>query len=156
MTIQTFSELIASVTASIAGKPLDASLERELNERYPSEGSTFREVLDACRDGMAAGWMCNRAAGGIRYGRVIKAGDSTHGFSVDVVEMNDVTGPHHGHPNGEIDMIMPLTPDAKFDGHGAGWIVYGPDSAHAPCVTEGMALILYLLPQGAIEFTKAR
>jgi hypothetical protein len=156
MTIETFSDLIASVTANIAGRPLDESLERELNERYPSQGSTFREVLDACRDGMAAGWMCNREAGGIRYGRVIKAGDATHGFSVDVVEMSDITGPHHRHPNGEIDMIMPVTPDAKFDGHGAGWIVYGPDSAHAPCVTEGKALILYLLPQGAIEFSKTR
>jgi hypothetical protein len=98
--------------------------------------------------------MCSREAGGIRFGRVIKPGPDTQGFSVDVVEMKDIKGPHHRHPNGEIDMIMPLTPTAKFDGRGAGWMVYGPDSAHSPTVSDGRALVLYLLPQGAIEFTK--
>jgi uncharacterized protein DUF4863 len=155
MSLQAFSDLIADLTGAIAGKPLDQALERELNERHPADGATFRAIFDACRAGIAAGWMCNREAGGIRYGRVIKAGDATHGFSVDVVEMSDLSGPHHRHPQGEIDMIMPLTPNAKFDGHGAGWLVYGPDSAHAPCVADGKALVLYLLPQGAIEFTKA-
>ena len=31
--------------------------------------------------------------------------------------------------------------------------VCGPDSAHYPTVSEGRALILYLLPDGRIEFT---
>jgi hypothetical protein len=98
--------------------------------------------------------MCNREAGGIRYGRVIKPGAETHGFSVDVVEMDSVVGPHHRHPNGEVDLVMPITPGAEFDGHGAGWVVYAPDTAHHPTVTKGKALVLYLLPDGAIEFTK--
>jgi hypothetical protein len=97
--------------------------------------------------------MCNRQAGTIKYGRVVKAGELTNGFSVDVVDMDSVAGPHHRHPNGEIDLIMPLTPSAKFDDHGAGWLVYGPGSAHHPTVTQGRALVLYLLPAGAIEFT---
>ncbi|MBP6368696.1 MAG: DUF4863 family protein, partial [Burkholderiales bacterium] len=42
---------------------------------------------------------------------------------------------------------------ATFDGQGAGWVVYGPGSAHSPTVAGGRALVLYLLPQGAIEFT---
>ena len=99
--------------------------------------------------------MCNREAAGIKYGRVIKPEPRTHGFSVDVVEMDNIKGPHHRHPNGEIDMIMPLTPGAKFDEHDAGWLVYGPGSAHSPTVSEGKALVLYLLPQGMIEFTKS-
>ena len=99
--------------------------------------------------------MCNREAGGIKFGRVVKPCDATHGFSVDVVEMDDIAGPHHRHPNGEIDLVMPLDRDARFDGHGAGWRVCGPDSAHVPTVTGGKALILYLLPGGAIEFTQA-
>jgi hypothetical protein len=98
--------------------------------------------------------MCNREAGGIKFGRVIKPGPDTQGFSVDVVDMQNIKGPHHRHPNGEIDMIMPLDSAAKFDGRGAGWMVYGPDSAHSPTVSDGRALVLYLLPQGAIEFTK--
>jgi hypothetical protein len=83
----------------------------------------------------------------------VKPGPSTHGFSVDVVDMADVAGPHHRHPNGEIDLVMPLDGDARFDGHRAGWVVYGPGSEHAPTVRGGRALVLYLLPQGAIDFT---
>ena len=49
---------------------------------------------------------------------------------------------------------MPMSSGAEFDGHGAGWVVYGPDSAHHPTVTNGKALVLYLLPDGAIDFTK--
>ena len=76
------------------------------------------------------------------------------GYSVDVVDMHDIKGPHHRHPNGEIDLIIPLSEGAKFDDHDAGWLVYEPQSAHYPTVTGGQALILYLLPQGAIEFTR--
>ena len=99
--------------------------------------------------------MCDREHGGIRFGRVIKPTDVTHGFSVDVVEMDNIVGPHHGHPNGEIDLVMPLTDGAKFDGQGAGWKVYGPGSAHKPTVTDGRAYVLYLLPEGAIDFKAA-
>jgi hypothetical protein len=84
----------------------------------------------------------------------VKPGALTHGFSVDVVEMNHVIGPHHRHPNGEIDLVMPLEGAARFDGHGAGWLVYEPGSAHRPTVSGGKALVLYLLPEGAIEFTR--
>jgi hypothetical protein len=154
MTPESCTAHVATITSRLEGKPLDERLQDELNEAFPAEGAAYRNVFEACRAAVAAGWMCNREAGGIRYGRVINAGPATHGFSVDVVEMEDVRGPHHRHPNGEIDMIMPLTPAAKFDGRGAGWRVYGPDSAHHPTVTEGKAYILYLLPQGAIEFTR--
>jgi hypothetical protein len=97
--------------------------------------------------------MCNRSAGGIRFGRVIKPQQQLERYSVDVVEMDSIVGPHHAHPNGEIDMIMPLDPDAKFDGRGAGWLVYPPSSRHSPTVTGGKALVLYLLPEGAIDFS---
>ena len=150
-----FTDLIATITRRIAGKPLDSKLESELNAAYPADSATFRDVFEACRAGIAAGWICNREAGGIRYGRVVKSGPATHGFSIDVVEMNNIAGPHHRHPNGEIDLVMPLEGSARFDGRGAGWLVYGPGTAHRPTVSGGKALILYLLPDGAIEFTKA-
>lgn len=154
MTPENFQSLVAAVTGAIAGKPLDASLDQELNRQFPASGDTFRTIVKACHDAVAAGWMCNREAGGIRFGRVIKPGPDTHGFSVDVVDMADVVGPHHRHPNGEIDMIMPVTPGAEFDGRGEGWLVYGPDTAHKPTVSKGRALVLYLLPGGAIEFSR--
>lgn len=92
--------------------------------------------------------------GGIRYGRVIKPDAALGGYSVDVVDMDDLAGPHHRHPQGEIDLIMPLSDQARFDGRGAGWLVYGPGTAHRPTVSAGRALVLYLLPDGAIEFTR--
>ncbi|CAB3690823.1 hypothetical protein LMG22037_02972 [Paraburkholderia phenoliruptrix] len=150
-----FQRLIADVTAQLPGRPLDAELAAWLNSTYAAHSPAFRDLVDACRAGVAEGWLCNREAGGIRYGRIFKALPDTHGFSVDVVHMKDIAGPHHVHPHGEIDLIMPLTEGATFDGHPAGWCVYGPGSAHRPTVANGEALVLYLLPQGAIEFTAA-
>ncbi len=68
--------------------------------------------------------------------------------------MDDIKGPYHGHPNGEIDMIIPETAGAKFDGRGQGWVVYEPETAHYPTVTDGKAIVLYLLPEGEIDFTR--
>ena len=155
MTPNEFVDLVAPLTGWIGERTLDETLETGLNRTFPPDSALFRSVLDACRAGIAAGWMCNREAGGIKYGRVIKPGQASHGFSVDVVEMEDIAGPHHSHPNGEIDMIMPLRGAAKFDGHASGWLVYAPGTAHRPTVAEGKALVLYLLPQGAIEFTRS-
>jgi hypothetical protein len=151
---EAFAALIGTVTKRIAGRPLDAQLEADLNTWFPPGGFEARAVFDVCRLAIRLGWMCNREAGGIKFGRVVKPTEVTHGFSVDVVDMQPLAGPHHRHPNGEIDLIMPLERDAKFDGRPAGWLVYGPGSAHSPTVTGGRALILYLLPAGAIEFTR--
>ena len=68
--------------------------------------------------------------------------------------MQDVAGPHHSHPKGEIDLIMPIEGDALFDGRPAGWLVCPPGSAHRPTVSQGRALVLYLLPDGQIQFTR--
>lgn len=155
MTPSEFTDLMASITGTIAGQPLDQTLEARLNAQFPADGEVVRSIVDACQTAIAAGWMCSREHAGIRYGRVIKPGDPTHGFSVDVVDMDNVAGGRHRHPTGEIDLIMPLSAAARFDGRGAGWLVYEPDSAHEPTVSGGRALVLYLLPQGAIEFARA-
>ena len=153
--VEDFSALIAGFAATLAGRPLDDTLAAELNRDHPAGSPTYEAIFAACQAGVAAGWMCQHEGGGIRYGRVIKPSPATHGYSVDVVEMADVVGPHHSHPNGEIDLVMPLQGDARFDGQPAGWKVYGPGSAHKPTVTGGRALVLYLLPEGAIQFTRA-
>jgi len=154
MSPQDFQRLIAGVTAQLDGRPLDATLGEWLNATWPVGSATYDALAEACRTGSADGWLCNREQGGIRFGRIIKPSPETHGFSVDVVDMKDIAGPHHVHPQGEIDLIVPLTDGATFDGHPAGWCVYGPGSAHRPTVERGQALVLYLLPQGAIEFTR--
>lgn len=154
MDIPQFQQLISRLTSEIAAAPLDASLEAHLNADHGPGSDTYEALFAACKTGVAEGWLCNREGGGIRFGRVLKATEATHGFSVDVVDMQDLAGPHHSHPNGEIDLIMPLIPGAHFDNCPAGWCVYEPGSAHHPTVTAGRALVLYLLPQGAIQFTQ--
>ncbi|MFY3702043.1 DUF4863 family protein [Achromobacter dolens] len=154
-TPERFHALMRQVTDLMAGQALDGALQQRLNQQAGPDSALYADIFAACRQGVADGWMCNREGGGIRYGRIIKPAEDLGGCSVDVVDMDDLAGPHHAHPNGEIDMIMPLTDAARFDGHGAGWLVYGPGSAHRPTVTQGRALVLYLLPGGAIEFTRA-
>jgi hypothetical protein len=149
-----FRELVAGLTARIAGQPLGPGLDAWLNRECGPESTTYQDLQAACRVGVAEGWLCEREGAGIRYGRIFKPAEDLHGFSVDVVDMNDLAGPHHSHPNGEIDLIMPIEGEAKFDGRPAGWCVYPAGSAHRPTVTHGRALVLYLLPEGAIQFTR--
>ena len=154
MQVSEFKTLVKTVTDALAGKPVDAALKGELDRLFPADGAVFKAIEQACHEAIQAGWMCDREMGGIKFGRVIKPDPDLGQYSVDVVRMKDVVGPHHSHPKGEIDMIMPITPSATFDGHGRGWFVYGPDSAHKPTVSGGDALVLYLLPEGQIQFTK--
>ena len=154
MTPEALRSQIASLAGRIAGRSLDANLDHWLNTEFAADSPTYRDLKAACEAGVAEGWLCNREGGGIRYGRIFKPSPDLHGFSVDVVDMADIAGPHHTHPNGEIDLIMPIDGDARFDGRPAGWLVCPPGSAHRPTVSQGRALVLYLLPQGAIEFTR--
>ncbi len=155
VTPEHFRAQIAALTAQVAGRALDAALDQWLNSTHGPASASFQALQAACEAGVAAGWLCNREGGGIKYGRIFRPADDLHGFSVDVVDMQDIAGPHHEHPNGEIDLVMPLaaSKDAKFDHRPAGWVVYPPGSAHSPTVRQGRALVLYLLPQGAIRFT---
>eukprot|EP01036_Dinobryon_divergens_P051456 gene51456-68861_t len=145
---EAFRALLCEFTARIAGRPLDAELDTWLNAEAGPHTPTYQQLKAACEAGVAAGWLCNREGGGIRYGRIFKPADDLHGFSVDVVDMADIAGPHHVHPHGEIDLIMPLQGEAQFDGRPAGWSVMPAGSAHRPTVSQGRALVLYLLPQG--------
>ena len=154
MTPAVFRQQIADLTRQLAGRPLDAVLDEWLNREHGATSSTYGALKAACEAGVAQGWLCDREGGGIRYGRIFKPADDLHGFSVDVVDMRDIAGPQHSHPLGEIDLIMPIEGDARFDGRPAGWLVCPPGSAHRPTVTEGRALVLYLLPQGQIHFAR--
>lgn len=149
-----FRTQLSALTARIAGRPLDAALDQWLNAECGPASATYQGLKAACQAGVADGWLCDREGGGIRYGRIFKPAPDLHGFSVDVVDMQDLAGPHHTHPNGEIDLVMPIEGDATFDSRPAGWVVYPPGSAHRPTVAQGRALVLYLLPEGQIQFTR--
>ena len=153
MSPEEFRVQIAALTAQLDGRALDAGLDAWLNHEHGPGSTTFESLAQGCRDGVAAGWLCQREGGGIRYGRIFKPAPDLHGYSVDVVDMQDMAGPHHAHPNGEIDLIVPIDGDARFDGRPAGWLVCPPGSAHRPTVSHGRALVLYLLPEGRIDFS---
>ncbi len=153
MSAEEFSTLLSGVAARLDGMPLDGAMAAFLNATYPADGPAFARLAALCAEGERDGWLMGREAGGIRFGRAIRPGGAAGRFSVDVVRMKDVKGPHHTHPNGEIGALIPLAGTPSFDAFSPGWYVYPPGSAHHPTVTGGEAYVVYLLPEGAIEFT---
>ncbi|WP_417674912.1 DUF4863 family protein [Roseibium sp.] len=153
MSKQQFLETVSTIADRIGDKPLDDALAAYLNSEFPVGGETFSALKSLCAEGEAEGWLMAREAGGIKFGRAVKPGTEARNFSVDVVRMKDVKGPHHVHTTGEIGAVMPISGAPKFDDFPEGWYVYGPGSDHHPTVTGGDAYVLYLLPDGAIEFT---
>ena len=153
MELSTFRTLVDPVIEAIAGRPLDQDLADQLNGSFPPESALFQDIEKACHSAIEAGWMCHEGSDGRRLGRVIEAAGDSKFLSIDVVDLIDIVGPHHRHPKGEVCMIMPQTDTAVFDGNPAGWCVYPPESGHRPTVSNGRALVLYLLPDGEIDFT---
>ncbi len=153
MSAEEFSMLLSGIAAQLEGVPLDDKMAAFLNAEYPAEGPDLQRLAELCAAGEAEGWLMSREAGGIKFGRAIRPGGATGEFSVDVVRMRDVKGPHHLHPNGEIGAVLPIAGTPKFDAFEAGWYVYPPGSAHHPTISGGDAYVIYLLPEGAIEFT---
>ena len=153
MTPAEFAALMQPIMRTVTGKPIDAMLAEHLNTIFPPVGDTFQRIKAACHEAIREGWMCSQGTSGRQFGRVIEPSSETGNLSVDVVDLTNIVGPHHRHPNGEVCLIMPIDAGAQLDGHGAGWCVYGPGSSHYPTVTNGRALVLYLLPDGLIEYT---
>ncbi len=153
MQISEFQNKLKPVTDFLTGRDLNEQLTEELNQHFPAGDEWFAEIEGACHEAIADGWMCANGTAGRRFGRVIEPSGETGGLSVDVVDLIDIVGPHHRHPKGEVCMVMPITQGALFDGCAGGWCVYEAGSAHHPTVTNGQALVLYLLPDGEIEFT---
>lgn len=149
-----YKQQLQEITDFVGDRPLDKNLQDQLNAHFPPSGRVVLDIISATQRGIDTGTLCKYGAEDMRYGRVIKPCVELNNCSVDVVHMTDIAGPHHKHPKGEIDLIMPISADAKFDDHRAGWLVYEPGSAHKPTVTQGEAWVLYLLPGGEIEFTK--
>ena len=154
MNQQGLQSLLKPVTDLVANSSVDQNLASILNEQFPPGGELFDSVEEACHAAIAAGWMCSQGDEGRRFGRVIEPSADTGMLSVDVVDLTNIVGPHHIHPNGEVCMIMPVSEQALFDGEGRGWCVNEPGSDHYPTVTNGEALVLYMLPDGKIIFTE--
>ena len=122
-----------------------------LDKMFPLRGSMVQDIRQEMEAAYERGEICGRGEPPVRWSRLFKGSEETHGLSADCVLMSG-PGPRHRHPNGEVDLCFRVDGDARFDGHPEGWVVYGPDTTHVPTVTDGEMFILYLLPEGAIEF----
>jgi uncharacterized protein DUF4863 len=125
-----------------------------LEAQFPIDGELIQGIAAAMRAGVADGSLCNQGEAPMQYSRILKPRENEQGFSADAVLMNGA-GPRHRHPLGEIDLCFAVDGEPTFDGQAPGWTIYGPDSVHVPTVKNGTMLILYLLPQGQLEFLKA-
>lgn len=147
---ETLLDALAPVLKVVATiDPAEPGQAARLQEALPMDGELLTRVAALVREGVQAGWICDREAGGIRFSRVLKA--DADGISIDAVHM-DQPGPGHTHPNGEIDLCFAVSGEPTFDGQPPGWTVYPPGSWHVPTVTGGVMDILYFLPGGAIQF----
>jgi hypothetical protein len=154
MNVDCFQKLLKPVTDFVSNQAVDPALAEKLNRRFPHNGKIFIAIEAACHKAISDGWMCAHGTVGRRFGRIIESSEETGWLSVDVVDLVNMVGPHHRHPTGEICMIMPVTKGAQFDGTARGWCIFEPGSDHRPTVTDGEALVLYMLPEGKIEFTE--
>jgi len=147
--IETFLPLLRAAQGLDLADPEGArlSLERRLDPSGPEASRLAGEL----RGLLAEGRVAERGAPPVRWGRVAKASAETLGFSIDVVHMSGA-GPRHRHPRGEVNFLVPLEGEPRFEGTTAGWVVLPPESTHVPAVEGGTMLIVYLLPQGEIEF----
>jgi len=140
---------------------IDAARDLDLSDP-PTAEETLKERLDPGGEAVAAlrrdllrlleaEEIANRGELPVRWSRVAPASESTAGYSIDVVHMSG-PGPRHRHPRGEIDFCLALDGTPTFDGRDPGWVVLPPDSTHVPTVDGGRMLIVYLLPEGEIDF----
>lgn len=121
-----------------------------LEAKFPIEGEAVQAIKRQMREGVDAGWLCEKEAGGVRFSRPKKPANDDD-LSVDAVHMNQ-PGPGHTHPNGEVDLCFHVDGAPTFDGRPEGWTVYPPGSWHIPTVANGTMDILYFLPGGKIAF----
>ncbi len=147
--LKTFDPLLRAAMGIDLTRP-DAA-KRELEKRFDPRGAAAKSLALELQSLLDAGAIANRGELPVRWGRVAKASESTLGFSIDVVLMNG-PGPRHAHPLGEVNYCVALDGAPTFDGEPPGWVVLPPSSSHVPTVAGGTMLIVYLLPEGKIEF----
>ena len=103
-----FGQLVQQVTSFVGDRDLDAALAADLNDAFGYGSEMHDSLARLIHAGESEGWLLAREAGGIKFGRPVKPGQEAGHFSVDVVHMADIRGPHHIHVSGEIGVMFPL------------------------------------------------
>lgn len=140
------------LTKWLNGRKLNKQLSRDLGRRFPMSDPNIVKLLNSLREGFGAGRLGKRVDPKTVYQHIADAAAEHSQYSIDAVVLTNVKGGRHRHPRGEIDLVIPLQDEARFDGKGEGWLVYPPNSRHSPTVTGGSAIVLFLLPNGEMAF----
>lgn len=144
-------------------------VERWLNEKYGVTSELYQHLAQLVRVGVEQGWAANIEIDGSAYrrSRIAEPSARTFHFSITAVYM-DCRGDHprradgclrgqfHGHPYGEFNMVVPVTPGAAMNGPngwcGGGWTAPAPGSKHYPEARDGAVIALFFLPAGRISY----
>ena len=150
--LETFGPLLRAAHGVSLDDPLSAVT--ELNARFDPQGQEAAALNVALKALLDEGRIADRGELPVRWGRVAKPSEESLGFSIDVVLMNG-PGPRHRHPLGEVNYCIALEDSPTFQDQGPGWVVESPGSEHVPTVAGGLMLIVYLLPEGSMEFLES-
>jgi Domain of unknown function (DUF4863) len=149
-----------------------AEMEKWLNEKYGEDSELYKDLSRLIKFGVEEGWAANVEVAGPNYrrSRIKDPSPETFHFSITAVYMNSkeprtfkdergddvLRGDFHGHPYGELNLVVPLDKGAKLKGlqgwQGAGWTAPDPGNRHFPEVKGGALIALFYLPAGRISY----
>ena len=164
-----------SFLQEVRNKTPGKELEGWLNATYGPGSALYENLSRLIRLGVEEGWAANEEVGGPKYrrSRILNPQDETSFFSITAVYMDStdpqafpdpdgddvLQGDFHGHPYGELNLVVPLDEGAQLMGlqgwQGAGWTAPDPGSAHYPEVKGGRLIALFHLPAGRISYDVA-
>jgi hypothetical protein len=145
----------------VKNRTAGGELEAWLNENYGPGTPLFEDLSRMITEGVRDGWAANIEVDGPNYrrSRLADPSDVLNYFSITAVYMNSVDpyrGEYHQHPYGELNLVVPLDPEARLAGpngwSGPGWTAPGPGSHHYPEVKGGALIALFYLPAGRISY----
>lgn len=109
-----------------------AEMERWLNEKYGEESPLYQDLARLIKIGVEEGWAANQEVDGPNYrrSRILEPTPETFQFSITAVYMNSadprrfkdeddhdvLRGQYHGHPYGELNLVVPLNKQAELKG----------------------------------------
>jgi len=149
-----------------------AEMEQWLNLKYGPESNLYKDLARLIKLGLQEGWAANQNVDGPNYrrSRILEPLPETFHFSITAVYMDSkdpkrfvdehgdevLRGQYHGHPYGELNMVVPLDEGAELKGlqgwQGAGWTAPDPGSRHYPEVKGGALIAMFYLPAGRISY----
>jgi hypothetical protein len=148
-----------------------AEMEKWINEKYGENSPLYQDLSRLIKIGVEEGWAANQEIDGPHYrrSRIQEPSAEIFHFSITAVYMNSkdprrskagggdevLRGQYHGHPYGELNLVVPLDKGAQLKGlqgwQGAGWTAPDPGSRHYPEVKGGAVIALFYLPAGRIS-----